>query len=84
MRTSKIEPDLRLQLTFIDKQGSHAPKPLPEFCPKTNRNNNTAVSSYERQKNEQLFFQIEVNSGSIFTEPRSGEVNIPKATIHRD
>ena len=33
---------------------------------------------------EQLFFEIEVNSGKIFTEPRSGEVNIPKATIHRD
>ena len=32
----------------------------------------------------QLFFEIEVNSGKIFTEPRSGEVNIPKATIHRD
>ena len=24
----------------------------------------------------QLFFEIEVNSGTIFTEPRSGEVNI--------
>ena len=32
----------------------------------------------------QLFFEIEVNSGKMFTEPRSGEVNIPKATIHRD
>ena len=26
--------------------------------------------------NLQLFFEIEVNSGRIFTEPRSGEVNI--------
>ena len=26
--------------------------------------------------NYQLFFEIEVNSGRIFTEPRSGEVNI--------
>ena len=31
-----------------------------------------------------LFFEIEGNSGKIFTEPRSGDVNIPKATIHRD
>ena len=27
-------------------------------------------------KLQQLFFEIEVNSGRIFTEPRSGEVNI--------
>ena len=34
--------------------------------------------------NSQLFFEIEVNSGWVFTDVRSGEVNIPKATIHRD
>ena len=28
------------------------------------------------RNNQQLFFEIEVNSGRIFTEPRSGEVNI--------
>ena len=27
----------------------------------------------------QLFFEVEVNNGCIFTESRSGEVNIPKA-----
>ena len=27
---------------------------------------------------------LDWNSGKMFTEPRSGEVNIPKATIHRD
>ena len=30
----------------------------------------------ENMNNKQLFFEIEVNSGRIFTEPRSGEVNI--------
>ena len=34
--------------------------------------------------NYQLFIEIEVNSGSLFTEAQSGEVNIPKATVHRD
>ena len=29
-----------------------------------------------RSNIQQLFFEIEVNSGRIFTEPRSGEVNI--------
>ena len=34
--------------------------------------------------NNLLFSEIEVNSGRIFTDMRSMEVNILKATIHRD
>ena len=33
---------------------------------------------------QQLFSEIEVNSGRIFTDMLSMEVNILKATIHRD
>ena len=34
------------------------------------------ICSHWLNDNKQLFFEIEVNSGRIFTEPRSGEVNI--------
>ena len=43
---------------------------------------NDPLASLERLRGrrivliKQLFFEIEVNSGRIFTEPRSGEVNI--------
>ena len=33
---------------------------------------------------QQLFFEIEVNIGRLYTEPQSGDVNIRKATNHRD
>ena len=36
------------------------------------------------ENNKHLFFEIDVNSGWIFCELWSGEVNIPKATTHRD